>query len=103
MRAVNQLAIDWEANARQSDPWTSHLAASRVREFGASHLDRILECLQLHGPATADEIAERVGLLSHQVNKRLADAQKRELAVPTGLVRMSASGRPERVWKVPSA
>ncbi len=97
---MNQIAIDWEANARESDPWTSHAAASRVREFATGHIAIILDCLREHGPSTADEIASRVGLLSHQVNKRLSDCQKRELARPTGLCRLSASNRLERVWEV---
>ena len=96
---MNQIAIDWEANARQTDPWTSHAAAARVREFASGHIAIILDCLERHGPQTADEIASRVGLLSHQVNKRLSDCQKRELAEPTGICRLSASGRPERVWQ----
>lgn len=95
---MNQLAIDWEANARQADPWTSHAAAARVREFGGGHVARILDCLRNYGPATADEIAQRTGLLAHQINKRLSDCQKRELAQPTGICRLSASGRMERVW-----
>ena len=97
---MNQIAIDWEANARQTDPWTSHAAAARVREFASGHIAIILECLERHGPQTADEIASRVGLLSHQVNKRLSDCQKRELARPTGLCRLSASNRLERVWEI---
>ena len=97
---MNQIAIDWEANARESDPWTSHAAAARVREFAAGHIGTILDCLERHGPQTADEIASRIGLLSHQVNKRLSDCQKRELARPTGLCRLSASNRLERVWRV---
>lgn len=97
---MNQLAIDWEANARHSDPWTSHAAASRVREFATGHIATILDCLREHGPQTADEIASRTGLLSHQVNKRLSDCQKRELARPTGICRLSASNRLERVWQI---
>lgn len=96
---MNQLSIDWEANARQSDPWTSHAAASRVREFASGHIATILACLKQHGPSTADEIAEHTGLLAHQINKRLSDCQKRQLAAPTGICRLSASGRPERVWQ----
>lgn len=96
---MNQLSIDWEANARHTDPWTSHAAASRVREFATGHIAIILDCLREHGPQTADEIASRTGLLAHQINKRLSDCQKRELAQPTGICRLSASGRPERVWQ----
>jgi transcription initiation factor IIE alpha subunit len=97
---MNQLAIDWEANARHTDPHTSHAAAARVREFAGGHIAIILDCLERHGPATADEIAGRVGLLSHQVNKRLSDCQRKGLARPTGLCRLSASNRLERVWGV---
>jgi transcription initiation factor IIE alpha subunit len=97
---MNQIAIDWEAHARHTDPHTSHAAAARVREFAGGHIAIILDCLQRHGPATADEIAARTGLLAHQINKRLSDAEKRDLARPTGICRLSVSGRPERVWEV---
>lgn len=97
---MNQIAIDWEANARHTDPHTSHAAAARVREFASGHIGTILDCLERHGPATADEIASRVGLLAHQVNKRLSDCQRKGLAQPTGVCRLSASNRLERVWGV---
>jgi transcription initiation factor IIE alpha subunit len=97
---MNQLAIDWESNARHTDPHTSHAAAARVREFASGHIATILDCLERHGPATADEIAGRVGLLAHQVNKRLSDCQRKGLARPTGVCRLSAAKRLERVWTI---
>jgi predicted ArsR family transcriptional regulator len=95
---MNQISIDFDANARQSDPWTSHVAARRTREFAGGHVATILECLREHGPQTVDQIAGRTRLNSQQVNKRLPDMEKAGLAAPTGLTRLSASGRPERVW-----
>ena len=97
---MNQLAIDWDTNARASDPWTSHAAAARSGEFAGGHIATILACLQQHGPQTIDEIAKRTPLNSVQIARRLADCQKRDWAAPTGVTRLSASGRPERVWEV---
>lgn len=93
---MNQSAFDF--NARQSDPWTSHEAARRVREFGASHIDLILDCLRFHGPQTLDELADGTGLTSVQIARRLADCEKQGSAHPTGICRLSASGRMEREW-----
>ena len=94
-----QFAIDFEANARQSDAWTSHEAARRVRELGSGHVATILACLRDHGPQTIDEISKRTPLTSVQIARRLADCEKRSLAAPTGICRPSASGRMERVWE----
>ena len=97
---MNQLALlDDGPRARQSDPWTSHAAAHRAAEFAGTHTDIILACLMRHGPQTIDEIAKRTPLNSVQIARRLSECDRRGLAEPTGLCRMSASGRMERVWK----
>lgn len=99
---TTNLAFDFDSHhlARRDDPATSHIAASRVREFQAGHIGTILACLQDHGPQTIDEISKRTPLTSVQIARRLADCEKRGWAAPTGVTRLSASGRPERVWTV---
>lgn len=94
-----QPAFDFTENARQSDPWTSHAAAERVADFGGKHIDIVMNTLRRFGPGTIDEIAKRCPLTSVQIARRLADAEKRGLAEPTGYTRPSASGRMERVWR----
>lgn len=94
-----QGAFDFTENARQSDPWTSHAAAENVVRFGAKHIEIVLNTLRRFGPGTIDELAKRCPLTSVQIARRLADAEKRGLAEPTGHTRMSASGRMERVWR----
>lgn len=98
---MNQLALNFNPQrlARRSDPSTSHEAARRVREFASGHAATILSCLKDHGPLTVDEIAKHTPLLAHQINKRLPELQRSGLVVPTGETRLSASGRPERVWR----
>lgn len=88
-----------ETHARKTDPHTSHEAAARIHEFAGAHCDRILECLQRFGPLNKDQIADHTGLSSVQVDRRLPDLRKKGLANPTGDVRPSHSGRPERVWQ----
>lgn len=97
---MNQLALlDDGPRARQSDSWTSHAAAHRAAEFAGTHTDIILACLMRHGPQTIDEIAKRTPLNSVQIARRLSECDRRRLSEPTGLCRLSASGRPERVWR----
>jgi len=106
---LSQLAIDFDCrvHARAADPLTSHVAAARAREFAAGHVEIILAALQDHGPQTLDEIAKRTRLTSVQIARRLADMRPvsddcphgKGLAEPTGETRLSASGRPERVWR----
>lgn len=85
--------------ARRADPATSHIAAARTVEFRANHAGRILAALQDHGPMTVDQIAKVTDLTAWQVNKRLPELQRASVATPTGETRLSASGRPERVWR----
>jgi predicted Rossmann fold nucleotide-binding protein DprA/Smf involved in DNA uptake len=91
---MDQLAIDFTPLARRSDPLTSHRAASRARAFAPSHRNRVAAALR-DGPATAHELAERTGLLAHQVLKRLPELQALGLAEPTGAERGGA-----REWRV---
>lgn len=96
-----QLSLEFNprALARRSDPATSHEAARRVREFATGHSATVLACLKAHGTLTVDEIAKHTPLLAHQINKRLPELQRSGLVAPTGETRLSASGRPERVWR----
>lgn len=97
---MNQLALlDDGPRARQSDPWTSQVAAQRAAEFAGSHIDVILACLGRHGPATIDELAKRLPLDSVECARRLADAEQMGVAQPTGLSRRGLSGRRQRVWR----
>lgn len=82
--------------ARNTDPSTSHEAAQEGEKSGAFGGQRlsILEALRHHGEMHGDAIAEEVGLLTHQVLKRLSDLQRMGLAVPTD----KRVGK-QRVWR----
>ena len=82
------------AQARRSDPPTSHAAAKRAPARG--HGRKVLEALKA-GPAGQTEIGQRCGLLPHQVNKRLADLARIGLVEVTG---RRVEGGTEREWRV---
>lgn len=84
---------------RNSDPVTSHQSAAAARHFATGHAALCLDALRLNGPATQTELAQRVGLLPHQVNKRLADLHRHGLIVTTGNTRPGHANRMEREWK----
>lgn len=88
--------------ARASDPETSHQAAAQAGGLATKHQRQILAAL-LDGPAGASGIAARCGLLSHQVNKRIAELARDGRIVQTGRVVPSSSGRGEREWKATAA
>lgn len=83
------------AQARRTDPETSHQAAERARRFVTGHARAVLIALEA-GPAGQTEIGRRCGLLPHQVNKRLADLAKVGLVELTG--RKVEAGS-EREWQ----
>jgi predicted Rossmann fold nucleotide-binding protein DprA/Smf involved in DNA uptake len=97
---VRAIAIDMPlfAAARKSDPTTSHAAAARVKEFRSQQHAAILEALAA-GPAGASRIAERCGLNSHQVGKRLHELEAAGRIALTGRTVASASRRGEREWR----
>lgn len=88
---------DEHPRARNSDPCTSHAAARNTERFAKTHAGRILADLVARGPATVDQLSERVGLQSQQINKRLPELERDGLAYPEG-VRRSHAGNLERIW-----
>ncbi len=88
--------------AKSNDPPTSHAAAARVKEFQRQQHAWILEALAA-GPAGASRIAERCGLNSHQVGKRLKELEVAGRITLTGRTVASASRRGEREWKITAA
>jgi len=90
-------ALPLFAQARKTDPATSHQASRRAPVRG--HAAKVLEALRA-GPAGQTEIGRRTGLLPHQVNKRLADLERVGLAVLTGREVVNEGGHREREWRV---
>ena len=84
---------------RRSDPVTSKIAGTEARQFKGEHERRIIQALA-QGPGTKDEIAARCGLSEQQVARRMHGLARAGIVEPTGTTRPSASGRPERVWRV---
>jgi hypothetical protein len=91
--------VDPAANARASDPSTSYVAARMARAFAGTQCDLIEQALRKHGPASKDQLAAWLRLDGVAIARRLADLQKAGRAVPTDARRLSAAGRPERVWR----
>ena len=86
--------------ARNSDPITSYEAADAAKDLASKHFSMIVDCLQTHGALGKDGIAQRSGLDSNQVARRLNELSKMDLIELTGQTVKSKSGRNEREWKV---
>ena len=92
-------ALPLFAAARRTVPATSHDAAAQAGQLAERHERQIIAAL-LEGPLGASGIAQRCGLLPHQVGKRLAKLERDGRITQTGRVVISASGRGEREWMV---
>ncbi len=79
---MSQMAIDFDAQraVRASDPVTSVLAAERAARFASSHAGRILQALKTHGPRSAHELSQLIGLTIVQVDRRLPELKRAKLA-----------------------
>ena len=88
----------WAA-CRRSDPVPSRIAAGMAGGLRAEHKRKIVEALGI-SPAGASEIAERVGLVAHQVGKRTGELERVGVIEQTGRMVISAARRPEREWRL---
>lgn len=89
----------WSRASSGAIPETSLEALSKSRAFTGEHHRKILDALGI-GQAGASGIAERCGMLAHQINKRLTELARAGKIVETGRTVQSASGRSEREWRV---
>lgn len=86
-------------HARNSDPETSHQSAKEAKTFASGHALKCLNAIKEMGVATQSQIAARVGLLPHQVNKRLSDLHNKGFIIPTGRTLTGHANRQEREWR----
>jgi DNA-binding MarR family transcriptional regulator len=86
--------------ARNTDPDTSHYAASRANEFDFRHYCMIFDLLTLHPKGLgARQISALLGLEHSQATRRLPEMERRGLVrVVPDEYRETPSGRKERVW-----
>lgn len=98
-----QLSIDFEPQARRTDPATSHAAAAQARDLQARHHRIILACLAEHGPLGKDGIASRTSLTGVAVCRRLDELRRAGKIEPTGRTVQSTAGRAEREWRATRA
>jgi predicted ArsR family transcriptional regulator len=87
-------------HARSTDIDTSHVSAERAESMAARHKAAIYAVLKTDGPQTSDEIAQKVGLLPHQVIKRVSDLRNEHAVIDSGERRQTRTGRPAAVWKL---
>jgi predicted ArsR family transcriptional regulator len=87
-------------HARNDNIDTSHVSAERAESMAERHKGAIYAVLKADGPQTSDEIARKVGLLPHQVIKRVSDLRNENAVVDSGERRQTRTGRPAAVWKV---
>lgn len=86
------------ALARDTDPGTSHAAATAIDADGIA--GKVLEALVSSGPrgATSEEIADRLGMPRVTVSPRLKPLCDRGLACDSGQRRDGRSGHSSIVW-----
>lgn len=86
--------------ARKTDPNTSHQAAEAITKNGqrGSQCKDIFDAIQAKPGSIPGEIAAKIGLLSHEVTKRIHDLEVKGLVVPGTERRWAGSGKNQRSW-----
>ena len=93
-------------HARRSDPETSVHAAESMREASAHQCASIFSLITSSpDPLAGEQIADRLGMTTHAVGKRLPDLERDGLIVKTSKRHQNRSGRwavkwGERVTKI---
>jgi hypothetical protein len=85
--------------ARRTDPWTSRAAARSVDPSG--QWATIIRTLERIGEANSWELSLACPLTEHQLSRRLSELERDRRIVWTGRTRPGASGRAQRVWRLP--
>lgn len=88
-------------------------AAPGFKDFGASRdaakatisraanlRDRVVDCLRRHGPATADEVADRIGASILGIRPRMSELFDIGIIEKTEERRKNASGMSASVWRL---
>ena len=74
--------------------------AEAEASVSASARERVLECFREHGPMTADECAERLGMVLNTARARCTELAGDGQLVETGERRRTAAGRSAAVLDV---
>jgi predicted transcriptional regulator len=92
---MDNFELDFRPLARNTDPFTSHLAASAMNP--SAHYSLIVKALEV-SPAGKTLIAKRSGLHHGQVARRLTELERSGVIALTGKTVKSDSNRQEREW-----
>ena len=99
MKEFNAYAMakngEYNLYARNSDPYTSHLAAQAMNP--SAHYVLIIDALKV-SEAGKTLIAKRAGLDHNQVSRRLNELEKQGIIGLTGKTVKSDTNRQEREW-----
>ena len=102
MNAARDL-FDYAARYPQApgykDRDTSRIAAESMASSANLLREQCMESLRDRGPATADEIAERLGYSILSIRPRFSELHKAGRIVDTGERHSNASGRSAKVWR----
>lgn len=95
-----QLAIDFSARARRTDPATSHDAAEKASKFAHGHHLKIRNFLDGISPRSAHyiDIAEATGLDRHAVARRLKEIFDAGLIEKAGVGHLP-NGNKATMWR----
>jgi hypothetical protein len=92
---MDNFELDFRPLARNTDPFTSHLAAQAMNP--SAHYALIIKALEV-SPAGKTLIGMRAGLDHNQVSRRLNELEKQGIIGLTGKTVKSDSNRQEREW-----
>jgi hypothetical protein len=87
--------ISYEPRARNTDPYTSHLAAKSMNP--SAHYALIIDALKISA-AGKTLISKRAKLDHNQVSRRLNELEKQGIIGLTGKTVKSDTNRQEREW-----
>lgn len=95
-----QLDLDWtRKHVRTGDPSTSIRAAESMQGSASSQCAAILSILATSDePMAAEQIADRLGMITHEIGKRLPDLGASGLITKTGEIHRNRSGRLAFKW-----
>lgn len=92
--------LDQPGAVRRDHPETSRESARKIASKTSELRERILANLRVTGPATDEQIQERLSLDPSTERPRRVELVKQGLVVDSGKTRLTRSRRPATVWTV---
>jgi len=96
-----QSKFDFErSHTKAGAPDTSFEAAEHAKRSAVTDRAKVYVCLQIFGPSTCEEVADKICMPLLRVRPRMSDLRNAGIVEDSGLRRKNQTGKNVVVWRI---